>query len=212
MSRAVARASGHRRQGNYLNVIAGHGRRPRKPRAEIAEIAENPRRRMISAFSALSAAPPTAGSRRGRAMGSRMPGSALGLYRLFFGGSPPGSISIEKGYWPTRSIIRSTLCACQRLPLGVAMPRAANSAAIRRADMPAVCSSDRTGASCRARSIASARLSGASRSAPLRPRRMPRAFADCKAALVLWAIVSLSCSATAARIWRVRRTRHARSV
>jgi hypothetical protein len=31
-------------------------------------------------------------------------------------------------------MIRSTLCACQRPPLGVAMPRAANSAAIRRAD------------------------------------------------------------------------------
>jgi hypothetical protein len=66
-------------------------------------------------------------------MHSRMPGMGPGLYRLFLG-LAEGPISIQEIYRVARSMIRSTLCACQRPPLGVAMPRAANSAAIRRAD------------------------------------------------------------------------------
>jgi hypothetical protein len=74
-----------------------------------------------------------------------------------------------------------TLWLCHVALFGVGMPRAVSSAAIRRADMPAVINSVRTGASCRALSIASARFAGANRSAPLRPSRMPRALAACKA-------------------------------
>jgi hypothetical protein len=49
-----------------------------------------------------------------------------------------------------RSIIRNTVWACHRPPLGVAIPRAVSSAAIRRADMPASFNSASTGASSRA--------------------------------------------------------------
>src|SRR5262249_37565586 len=35
------------------------------------------------------------------------------------------------------------------------------------------------------------------------PRRLPRAFAACRASLVRWAIISRSCCATAARMWIV---------
>jgi hypothetical protein len=66
-----------------------------------------------------------------------------------------------------RSIIRITVWACHRAPVGVGMPRAISSVAICRADMPAAFSSASTGASCRALSIASARWAGASRSEPL---------------------------------------------
>ena len=85
------------------------------------------------------------------------------------------------------------------------MPRAVNSAAICRADIPASAKACRTGASVLARSIAAALLDGARYSAPLRPSRTPRAFAACRAAFVRAAIISRSCSATAARMCRVRR-------
>jgi hypothetical protein len=91
---------------------------------------------------------PRAGARliAGRTTHSRMPVTGRGWYQYFLG--PTGGVDFpsRKFYQTTRSIIRSTLCACQRPPFGVAMPRAANSAAISRADMPAPFNSARTGA------------------------------------------------------------------
>ena len=55
-----------------------------------------------------------------------------------------------------------------------------------------------------ARSRAAAWLAEASRSA-FWPRRTPRTFAACSAAMIRDAIISRSCSATAARICRVSR-------
>ena len=100
--------------------------------------------------------------------------------------------------------MRFTVCGCQRPPSGVAIPRAVSSDAICRVDMPDPTSSARRALIWLARSTAAAWLAGASLSA-FRPSRTPRTLAARSAALVRDAIISRSCSATAARMCRVSR-------
>src|SRR6516165_2137187 len=66
---------------------------------------------------------------------------------------------------------------CHRPPRGVPIPRFVNSAAICRNDAPLAIRSASTGWRFLARSTAAALFAGASRSAPLRPSRTPRALA-----------------------------------
>ena len=69
-------------------------------------------------------------------------------------------------------------------PFGVGILRLVSSAAIRRSDSPWPCNSRIVGASFSARCFASARHFGASTSAPVRPKRVPRCLATARPALV----------------------------
>jgi hypothetical protein len=92
-----------------------------------------------------------------------------------FGGQTRGAAASIYGGWAAAARVRPVWSQANRAI--VAIPRAVNSAAIWRADMPALFNSARTGASCRALSTAWARYAGANRSEPFRPSLIPRVFA-----------------------------------